>query len=604
MGTDDVGTDSFPGEEVVNLARGAVVDGDNDTMIIHIEDEIPAHYRQADDSNVRFRPVELWVGNHGRIISHRPRLRGAQLGLVTCLDNGVARAKTTLFGVVLLIGLGACSGSTQGTTTVGGGGLAEVAGEVDWSMADRFGLDANGDGLPDVPNTLDYVLNQPAGTCADGCSDIVARFDVELDATDVDLVSPGSAAVPISSYTWTLTTSGGDPLVIESDEPRTIVQLPEGEFDLTLDVAGDGSSATVATAISVDDILLVALGDSFAGGEGNPERPGDPPVWADDGSRIRTQQAVDHELAHRSTRAAAAQAALELEESDPRTSVTFVFLAASGASITEGVLGTSEDTAAADTDGFRAELRPQVEEMKQLLGCNESSCRRGVDALTMSLGGNDIRFSFALGSLIALEPQLLLGTYDNLLDRLLSDVATRIDQLPQSFAILAQEIRLLDIDAVYLTAYPSGGSQRLDDEVVLCEEAGGDLVPGLEVDRAELEVLDNEIVGPLNDALRAAANTHDWIFVDGHLPLFAAHGYCGSDPYARTAYTGNPFPAAMQHSADPDIRWFRQAAESVEIQGGGGFFEPDLLATSGTFHPNEFGHQAYSSALLEAMRSG
>jgi lysophospholipase L1-like esterase len=469
-------------------------------------------------------------------------------------------------------------------------------------MADRVGLDADNDGLPDIPNTAEYVLNQPADSCHGGCSAVVAEFDVVLDADGVELISAGNVSIAINSYQWSLTTTSGEVvLAVESDDPRTGVRLPEGEFDAVLEVAGEDARATTGATIEIRDTLLVALGDSFAGGEGNPERGGDPAVWADTGATDRTQQAVDHEQAHRSSLAAAAQAAIELERRDPRTSVTFIFLAASGASIEEGVLGPPGDVAATDTEGFRSGLQPQLDELEQVLGCSGASCSRTVDALTLSVGGNDVRFSFALGTLIALEPQVLLGAYDNLLDRLLADVAERLVSLPDSFAALADRFDSIGINQVYLNAYPSGGYSLVDDQLILCEEAGGDLVPGLEVDGSELEVLESDVVGPLNRVLQTVAGSHGWTFLDGHLEAFIGHGYCGSDPYDGASYPGNPFPDPIVVPTDPGVRWFRQAGESVEIQGGGGFFEPARLATAGTFHPNELGHRAYARALLDAM---
>ncbi len=56
---------------------------------------------------------------------------------------------------------------------------------------------------------------------------------------------------------------------------------------------------------------------------------------------------------------------------------------------------------------------------------------------------------------------------------------------------------------------------------------------------------------------------------------------------------------------DPATRWFRQADESDTIQRApSGQFRPAQLATTGTLHPNELGHQAYKRALLNAMGYG
>src|SRR5262249_5125327 len=90
----------------------------------------------------------------------------------------------------------------------------------------------------------------------------------------------------------------------------------------------DGSSASAGERVEVRDLLVVALGDSLTSGEGNPDADATPfalPRW-------------QNGACHRSLKSGAALAALELERRDPHTSVTFVTLACSGASIAEGLL--------------------------------------------------------------------------------------------------------------------------------------------------------------------------------------------------------------------------------------------------------------------------
>ena len=377
------------------------------------------------------------------MVAHDPGSTDVFATTWACFHTGMARFRTSLGLLALVLGAAACQADKSPPTTSATG---EIRGNIEWSMAERFGVDANGDGLPDIPNTLEYVLNLPTGACDEGCRE-PAAFDVTLDASGVELVSLQNPSAAIDSYLWQIVTDSGEAVFdARTDLPEVDARLAEGDYRVTLRILGEGVEATVGTRITVEDTLLVALGDSFGGGEGNPERPGDPATWADSGATDRTQQDVDHEQAHRSSLAAAAQAALELERRDPRSSVTFVFLAASGASIDAGLLGPPEDVAATDTSGFRGGLQPQLDEMEEILGCEEGSCLRSVDALTMSVGGNDIEFSFALGSLVALEPQLLLGAYDNLLDRLLGSVT---DKTPSAS------------NTSFSTATPAGAIPRL-----------------------------------------------------------------------------------------------------------------------------------------------
>lgn len=540
---------------------------------------------------------------HRGIIAHGAAA-GASATPIPCFDMSVGGKP---FVVILVLSLAALVASCD-LQSPGGAepsllpGDVTIAGSFDWSVPERFGLDANSDGRLDIPNTVEYVLNLDEGACAAGCGDVAPVFTVVLDASQVAMVDDQGVGRPIDTFGWTVTGEAIDPIQTSSESTQAIVELSEGTYEVTLEVHAGPLVESLTQSVVVSDILIVSVGDSYAAGEGNPEVPGDPPQWADDGSTQVTQQEIDHDFAHRSGLAGPTQAALAIERADPHTSVTFVFLAVSGASIDQGVVGEGEQKVGGD--GTTGALRPQIDELIELMGCgpeDSTSCRRTVDALLVSTGGNDIGFSFTLGSLIALDPVLVVNPiYQNLLDNLLADVADEIEALPVTFTRLAEAIEDLAVDEVYLTAYPGSGSYAAGGRILTCDEVGGDLLPGLEVDSQELDVVQEVLLGPLNDTLRAIAEDQSWQFVDGHLPDFAAHGYCGSDPYAGGMFDGNPFPAEVPASP-PEARWFRQAAESAAIQGGGGLFRPERLATNGTFHPNEYGHQAYKRALLSAM---
>ena len=600
MRSEDVEPGGVTRQEFVNSARCPVVDGDSCAMVGHVHRQIATHHSQPDNAKICATSL-LGIRFHVQIMA---QTRFDYAGSYPCLDRAVFRIRTTTAAAAILLLVMGCDLQVPdgGPTTQPAEDLVLV-GTFDWSMPERFGLDANRDGRIDMPNTIEYVLNLDQGACAAGCRDATPSFTVIFDASQVSLVDPAGVGFEIETYAWTIAENEAIVDSVVTDSSQAVVQLAEGVYDVTLEVGRGDATFSVESTVAVDDVLIVSIGDSWAGGEGNPERPGDPPLWADDGTTPDSAQSIAHDAAHRSGLAGSAQAALVVERSDPRSSVTFIFLAASGAGVVEGIL--EPDGPMAGSDGVERTLPAQLDELRDVMGCagdDAAACAREIDALLVSAGGNDIGFAFTLGSLIALDPTLLVNPiYENLLDNLFADVEQEIDQIPSIFESLAIALEQLRITRVFLTAYPGSLTYAAGGQILPCEEVGGDLFPGLEVDRTELELLETRLRQPLNAALEAVAADNGWVFVEDHVAAFEGHGYCGSDPYQEAGYAGNPFPDLVVPSSDPGVRWFRQAGESVQLQGGGGLFQPDRLATTGTFHPNELGHQAYMAALLAAM---
>lgn len=509
-----------------------------------------------------------------------------------------SRWLAAVVAVALLVS--ACSeDSVPPTGQTGGTGTApeiDTSGALDlsfdWTMPPRFGLDANNDGRIDVPNTFEYVHNLERDTCP--CDEQTPRFDVVLTA------SGGG-----ENHEWVIEgVAVPEPVTASGNEVE--VSLPEGEYIVTVTAKEGDKVGTASGIVRVDDFLIVTLGDSFAGGEGNPESTvrGDTvtALWLDDGSDDPDDSAIHarHQEAHRSTLSPSGQVALALEEADPRSSVTFVILAATGATIDEGILGPKQGN---------LDLPAQIDELEPMLGCTPSGCDRKIDALTISIGGNDTGFTFTIGSLVAIDPLLARGAYDELREAVFIRAERLIGDLPAAYGRLADALDTrLDVEATYVTAYPIP-SRTFDpdasgsDQYPLCDKAVSDIVFALEVDSDELLMAEQRLGGPLNEAVERAASDHGWVYIDAHLDDYRGHGYCGTEPYDPAEYTGNPWPDAVQGSSDPQVRFFRTASDSSEIQGGGdsGRFTPEQFGTTGTMHPNELGHQVTARALLEAI---
>lgn len=199
--------------------------------------------------------------------------------------------------------------------------------------------------------------------------------------------------------------------------------LGSGPHVVAATVVNENDEAATATAdVVVRDWLIVSLGDSLSSGEGVPDRTADVASFLlptegltgipidcreiDDGNLDageiatainkffgnetewtlplnRPSEWVDR-TCHRSRRSGPALAAKALEDVDPHSSVTFVSLACSGASLAQGVLGRYDGQEI--VVGF-SELEAQVDTLREMVG------DRHIDALMLSAGINDIGFA-------------------------------------------------------------------------------------------------------------------------------------------------------------------------------------------------------------------
>lgn len=501
------------------------------------------------------------------------------------------------------------------------------------SMPARFGGDADADGLIDLPNTTRYVQNWGSAGC-DGCGP--ARFRLRLDASASRASWQGSP-VPIVDYRWRIAGPDGSLLTRRSAQPVIGVDLPEGTYRVTLDVSAAlgwaTATARVEREVVVEDFLIVALGDSYASGEGNPEVPrgaeGGEARWAD--SPDPDAEAA-HAAAHRSSVSWPALAAVAWEEADAASSVTFVSLATTGAQVRRGIL-----------EGEQPGEPGQLALLADLIRA------RRIDALMISIGGNDIGFVQVVRGLVDADPQMDPVCYDidisNVWESARDGVWSRgstlrlglpwglgcrategsgsrsvagLDGLPAELDALAGALSDLAVGEVYLMEYPDPTGWA--DGEAGCEEIAGDITSPFgfhEIDRGEQQAGWQMVLAPLNRTLAEAAAHHGWDWVDGVALAFAdGHGYCGSEPaYARAGQAILPrlrfslFPedwygdprssAGAELAVAPGVAWFRTAAQSKVLQG------PDVLwETMGTLHPNELGQLRMAAAVLGAMQAG
>lgn len=377
-----------------------------------------------------------------------------------------------------------------------------------------------------------------------------------------------------STYRWRI--DSGRPVVAGCRHEHAFPTLGPHEVELTTTgVSGQStpSTQTIQQTIHLKDYLIVSLGDSYASGEGNPEVPGAyaiafPPCRQEGKVHLRTpcvQGITRHagwtgDACHRSSWAGPAQAALSLERGDPHSTVTFVSLACSGATIDEGLLRRQVNRP--------PDRPPQVDALVDLLCPPAAMCagpdrQRRVDALVISIGGNDLGFSDIVKACVR-----LVGTCTG-------------ETIPEDSPVAAARQKLVRLGLRYVDLFRAMNAKLNVANVFLTENAGAWIGEdgqacairgfplGTAIQRDDVRWLHENLLQPLNATERSIARTLGWIYVDGIAEPFHGHGYCAAAP------------------------WFITYPESWAQQGD----------ERGTLHPNRQGHQLIARRISEVVRA-
>ena len=423
-----------------------------------------------------------------------------------------------------------------------------------------------------------------------------ATWRVQLNAC----ASSGS----IVSYRWSV---DGEEVGVETRCDGFEYEFPaEGEYSVSLAVEdSSGEEMEQTEVIVVRDLLIFGVGDSYGSGEGSP----DVEEFEESGAQWQNKRC------HRSAQSGQVRAAQMIEDADPHTSVTFVHLACSGGRIHRALL---EPYDGIDFEPEAEPLAPQIARVAELAGEHE------IDALFVSIGGNDINFSTVVkacvlgevchlgnatvDSLLESTASLvcgLLGSYeeecrsyldpdtvnvDSLDAKTIFDIGSKdeyvdgvdigqdgLDDLPANYDDLAEAIvgpLGMDPARVYLTEIPDVTRDEFGDLCAWPTELPGfseslriaaQQVPGLT--ESEMEWASNYVLTELRAAMRAAADKNGWQFVDGVDARFAGHGYCS------------------------DATWLTRLQNTFQFQGD----------QNGALHPNVPGYGAYADAIVEAF---
>ncbi len=327
--------------------------------------------------------------------------------------------------------------------------------------------------------------------------------------------------------------------------------------------------------VTVQDWLVVSIGDSVASGEGNPDHPGK----LLPGKRFRARW--ESSRCHRSSKAGPAQAALQLEEANPQTTVTFVHLACSGAEIGKGLLRPYKGIDFDKSTQPRL-LEPQVKELEQVGG------ERHIDAVLLSVGANDVYFGpivkFCLKNTRCMKevfnpsvdapgsPPLPAGPLEEVVPKALERLSVAYQQLAKRLSggrsgdsLVASPSHIIITDYFDPTRDAKGN---------FCKRIGLFNPFGWgQIDEEEAEWAAENLLEPLNTTLSDAAAEARWTEVKGVAEAFKTHGYCAKEPW-------------IVHINQSIFRQKGMTVKSLFIGG---------------FHPNEAGHLEEGRMILEAL---
>ena len=357
---------------------------------------------------------------------------------------------------------------------------------------------------------------------------------------------------PAPSPFWLLTPLDGQvadgqlvaPIALASETgpgtcSRTLTLPALGRWQITMSVENAaGQTVSVTQTPMFRDVLLAAIGDSFASGEGNKAGG-----WVDN-------------QCHQSTEAWPAILAGRLENAT--TTVTYLNFACSGA-VTSNLVDTQYG--GMEPSG-QAKLAPQLRALRSLLGDPLAPSTRTVDALVGSIGIGDM--STGVSDLLT-RCSIAAGPDAG---SCVVDLSHDIARLPSSYTSLELAISAnLRLGHAHLVGYPARVFTDNVDHFKGCDVFRF-------IDRNEMQWI-SETVTSINSAFASAARRYGWSFT-GITNLFRTHGYC--------AGTALPLP--------PSERWLRHALESKGLQGN----------LDGTAHPNTKGHRATAELVAKTLR--
>ena len=557
-------------------------------------------------------------------------------------------------------------------------------------LASEQALELQSDGRGWARNTVNRLCIGLSGRVSEPC----LRDNIKesyLTPEDHSVTARLTGAVPVGAIcTWSFDDGdGAQQSTFDCAEPVNLRARYGRTTVATVDVSsGSEASQRVATEIAVRDIFIAGLGDSIASGEGNPDRQ---IALADEGFCFRSYLGTSsaqyyrpsragykggraceapeslqtwqrqsalwfNSACHRSLYSYQTRTALALAVQYPHIAVTYLPLACTGATITDGLLGAQRARECLPTksaSSCQGSVNAQLSELREAVTAAKSrQADRKLDLVLLSIGANDINFSGLVADVIVDNTtERALFRRSGVVGSVEDSRAAMTRDLPQRFGKLRDALKPLVGDMSHVIYVSYANPTLVDGAPCPGGRAGFDIHPSFNARAERLANVSGYVQNEFLPQLKALALCQSGVlcrdpaadrmtFVDAHQTGFADHGFCArasTDPeFDRECFS------AKGESFDPDIvtaasqpllcgrsageyraylpraRWIRDANDSYFAS----MTYPQALPSSsqpadihdatwgilsavygGAVHPTAEGHAAMADAALPAATS-
>jgi lysophospholipase L1-like esterase len=559
-------------------------------------------------------------------------------------------------------------------------------------LASEQALEVQSDGRGWARNEVNRLCIDLSGKVSEPCS----RDNVKesyLTPADHPVTVRLSGAIPVgATCAWSFDDGDGPQAsTFDCAEPVSLRARYGRATQATVEVSsGPEAPQRLTTEIKVRDIFIAGLGDSIASGEGNPDRP---IALSDEGFCFRsylgtaaaqyyrpsragykggraceapeTLQVWQRQSAlwlnyacHRSLYSYQTRTALALAVQYPHIAVTYLPLACTGATISEGLFGTQRARECPPTKSAGAcpgTVSAQLDELRAALAAaKRRQPDRKLDLVLLSIGANDINFSGLVADVIVDAPteRVLFGR-TGVMGSVEDSRTALMRDLPQSFAKMRDALKPLVGGDLSHVVYVSYANPTLADGGTTCPggRAGFDIHPSFNARPQRLANVSGYVQNEFLPQLKALALCRSGVlcrdpiadrmtFVDSHQAAFGDHGFCArasTDPeFDRECFSakGDSFDPDIVTAANqpmlcgrsageyraylPRARWIRDANDSYFTamtypQGLPSSSQPTDIHDAtwgvlsavygGAVHPSAEGHAAMADAALPAAAS-